>query len=238
MNLLAFAYPGRHLIGRAGSASDGGMGGVCPRHTFGLAGAFDVQVDDDRVLAATGNHALQRLVVEGVDLLVWHKRRDVDETARACLVGVLQSLTPTHPGPAAEDVDDAFEFAVMVRTGPRARIDGDRPGPQLLRPDPVVRNRGGAIHARGLWCVEIQRIGRDDHHALRAPVWVGVRFHGHAVEGRTAAGDLRAGGPSGAPVGPSFAIADNQSGNAVGSIGLWLQNLSLGRARIGYAVSP
>ncbi len=39
-------------------------------------------------------------------------------------------------------------------------------------------------------------------------------------------------------LGLSFAIADSRSGKAVGSIGLWLQNLSLGRASIGYAVSP
>jgi ribosomal-protein-alanine N-acetyltransferase len=38
--------------------------------------------------------------------------------------------------------------------------------------------------------------------------------------------------------GLSFAIADADTGNAVGAIGLWLQNLSAGRATAGYAVSP
>ena len=65
---------------------------VRPWHTFGVGDAVDVQVDDDRVLAAAGQHALQRLVVEGVDLLVWHERRDVDEPAGPRLVGVLQPL--------------------------------------------------------------------------------------------------------------------------------------------------
>lgn len=37
--------------------------------------------------------------------------------------------------------------------------------------------------------------------------------------------------------GLSFAIADAQSDNAVGTIGLWLANLSVGRARAGYSVS-
>jgi RimJ/RimL family protein N-acetyltransferase len=36
----------------------------------------------------------------------------------------------------------------------------------------------------------------------------------------------------------SFAIADAESDNAVGAIGLWLRNLSVGRASAGYAVSP
>lgn len=39
-------------------------------------------------------------------------------------------------------------------------------------------------------------------------------------------------------IGLSFAIADAESDNAVGAIGLWLQNLSAGRATAGYAVSP
>lgn len=36
----------------------------------------------------------------------------------------------------------------------------------------------------------------------------------------------------------SFAIAEAESDNAVGAIGLWLRNLTEGRATAGYAVSP
>jgi RimJ/RimL family protein N-acetyltransferase len=39
-------------------------------------------------------------------------------------------------------------------------------------------------------------------------------------------------------IGLSFAIADAESDNAVGAIGLWLQNLAAGRATVGYSVSP
>jgi [ribosomal protein S5]-alanine N-acetyltransferase len=39
-------------------------------------------------------------------------------------------------------------------------------------------------------------------------------------------------------IGLSFAIADAESNHAVGAIGLWLQNLSAGRATVGYAASP
>lgn len=39
-------------------------------------------------------------------------------------------------------------------------------------------------------------------------------------------------------VGWSFAIAHAESGTAVGAIGLWLRNLSAGRASVGYSVAP
>jgi ribosomal-protein-alanine N-acetyltransferase len=39
-------------------------------------------------------------------------------------------------------------------------------------------------------------------------------------------------------VGLAFAIADAESDDAVGAIGLWLRNLSAGRATVGYSVSP
>ncbi|WGM20725.1 GNAT family N-acetyltransferase [Paenarthrobacter sp. OM7] len=38
--------------------------------------------------------------------------------------------------------------------------------------------------------------------------------------------------------GYSFAIADSSSDQAVGQIGLWLKDLSQGRASIGYWVAP
>lgn len=39
-------------------------------------------------------------------------------------------------------------------------------------------------------------------------------------------------------IGLSFAIAEAESNDAVGAIGLWLQNLPAGRATAGYSVSP
>ena len=45
-------------------------------------------------------------------------------------------------------------------------------------------------------------------------------------------------GRFGEGIGLSFAIADAASDTAVGTIGLWLQELSAGRATAGYSVSP
>ncbi len=39
-------------------------------------------------------------------------------------------------------------------------------------------------------------------------------------------------------VGLSFAIADARTDRAVGAVGLWLKDLSVGRATAGYSVSP
>lgn len=38
--------------------------------------------------------------------------------------------------------------------------------------------------------------------------------------------------------GLSFAVADAETGRAVGTIGLWLRELAAGRASVGYSVSP
>jgi ribosomal-protein-alanine N-acetyltransferase len=38
--------------------------------------------------------------------------------------------------------------------------------------------------------------------------------------------------------GLSFAVADAQTGRAVGAVGLWLRNLAAGRASVGYSVAP
>lgn len=61
----------------------------------------------------------------------------------------------------------------------------------------------------------------DHPTAAQALEWI------HRQRGRLAEG-----------IGLSFAIADAESDNAVGAIGLWLQNLSAGRATAGYSVSP
>ncbi len=57
--------------------------------------------------------------------------------------------------------------------------------------------------------------------AEQAREWI-VRQRGRLAEG----------------MGLSFAIADAATDEAVGAIGLWLQNLPAGRATVGYAVSP
>ena len=76
-----------------------------------------VEVHDDRLLAAAHEHARQRLAGVGVDLLVGHVGRHEDEVAGAGLGDELQPLAPAHPRAPGDDVDDALD---------RARGDGRR----------------------------------------------------------------------------------------------------------------
>ena len=66
----------------------------CTSSGFSTIG--DVEVHDDRLLAAAHQHARQRLVVARVDLLVRHVRRHVDEVARARFGDELELVAPAH----------------------------------------------------------------------------------------------------------------------------------------------
>jgi hypothetical protein len=61
------------------------MKGIGLRAFRGRFGAFNVQVDDDRLLAASNHHGLDGFVGPGVQLLVRHKRRYVNEVSRSGL---------------------------------------------------------------------------------------------------------------------------------------------------------
>src|ERR1700740_3041160 len=61
------------------------MNRVDPVNLLGRFRGLDVEVDDDRVLAASNQNAGQRLAAAGVDLLVGDERGHIDEIARAGL---------------------------------------------------------------------------------------------------------------------------------------------------------
>src|SRR3954465_12441909 len=92
-----------------------------------------IEVDHDRLLTAAHDDAGERLVSAGIDLLVRHVRRDVDEVAGTRLRRELESLPPTHPRLAADHVDHALDRTVMMRTGLRIGVYDDRARPELLR---------------------------------------------------------------------------------------------------------
>jgi len=136
-----------------------------------------VKIHHDRILAAANQHAGQFLTRRGIDLLVRDVRRDEDEVAGPCLGGELERLAPAHPGPAAHDVDDALEVAVVM--GPRlgVRLDGDRAGPELGGAGGRLRDRGGPTHPGRLRRVRVE-VAAGDHPD---PVVLPARFLGHAA---------------------------------------------------------
>ena len=61
------------------------MSGIDPTDFFRFFYRGDIDVDDDRFLIAAHDHAQERLVSIGIDLLVWHKGRNVNKIARTSL---------------------------------------------------------------------------------------------------------------------------------------------------------
>jgi hypothetical protein len=91
----------------------------------------DIEVHDNRFLSTSYKNALKRRVRACVDFLVRHIGRDVDEISRPCFGGEFKTIAPTHAGSAFDNVDHAFEFPVMMRSGLRVWMDADSSGPEL-----------------------------------------------------------------------------------------------------------
>ena len=71
---------------------------VDPVHVLGFFDWVDVgDVDDDRFVVRADQYAFQRLRGVGVDFLMRHVRRHVDEVARAGFRHVFESVAPAHP---------------------------------------------------------------------------------------------------------------------------------------------
>ena len=134
------------------------MNRVDPGHVLGLLDRLDIEIDDDGLVVAADNDAFERLVGGGVDLLVRHEGRHEDEVAGAGLGDEFEAITPPHPSPALDDVDDAFERAVMVGARLGIGVYGDGAGPDLLGTDAREIDGGGAAHARRLGGVGVEPI--------------------------------------------------------------------------------
>src|SRR5215469_6280845 len=90
------------------------MDWVFPQHLLGRLDRRDIEIDDHRLLAGTHQNAFQRFVPTGVNFLVWDVGWHIDEIARARLGGEFELLAPSHPRPALDDEDNAFEVAMVM----------------------------------------------------------------------------------------------------------------------------
>src|SRR5580704_12397510 len=132
--------------------------------------ARNIQVDDDRLLTAAYDHGLYRLIFAGVQFLMRHVGRDVDEVSRTRFIDELQVISPTKTGSAADYVDHRFQFAVMMRTGLGVGMHDDGSRPELLRADAGARDGFGAGHARRLRRVAVEFAAANDAQAVSFPV--------------------------------------------------------------------
>ena len=85
----------------------------------------------------------------------------------------------------ADDVDDAFELAVMMRAGLGVGMDRHRAGPDLLRAGARQIDGSRPRHAGRLGGVGVELVARDDLDAMLLPVdrsgRRGVRVSRHGV---------------------------------------------------------
>ena len=148
---------------------------VHPVHLFRLLNHRYLEIHHDGFLTTAAQHARQRFVLGRVDFLVWHVGRNVDEIAGPSLGHELKILAPSHARLATDNINDAFNGAVVV--GPRLRIgmDDDRTGPQLFGPAPRMGDGRGAVHPRCLRRIGIEIGALDDTHAVVFPFRLGFR---------------------------------------------------------------
>jgi hypothetical protein len=65
-------------------------------------------------------------------------------------------VSPSHTSPAANDVKDCLQFAMMVGTSFGVRLDYYRSGPELVRRCSGMGDCGGPGHTRSLGRIGIQ----------------------------------------------------------------------------------
>ena len=119
---------------------------VHPLDALGLGDGREFEVDDDGLLAAAHDDALERRVGGGVDLLVRHEGWDKDEVAGTGVGDELEGLAPAHARPPAHDVDDALQLAVVVG----AVLSNWYNGRAKAMPNPARAERLGTLVASGL----------------------------------------------------------------------------------------
>ena len=136
----------------------------------------NIEVYDDWILPAADDYRLAWLVVSGVDLLMRHVRRDVDEVARAGFLAEFKVIAPAHAGAALHDVEYRFEFAMVMRPGFCIGLHNDRTGPKLAGSGARVGDGGSARHARSLRRVGIEFTSPYDLDSAILPVGV-LRVH-------------------------------------------------------------
>jgi hypothetical protein len=143
---------------------------IDPEYSLRLLDRLNVKVDNDWLLVAPHQNAFQRRVAVRIDLLVRYVRRDIDEVAWSSFGQVLQPFAPAHTSLAANDIDDAFDMAVMVCSGFCVWVDRHGSCPDLFSTDSCMSDRCGAVHARRLWGIGVQLIAWNDTDSIRAPV--------------------------------------------------------------------
>ena len=114
---------------------------------WGWFGALDIQIDDDRLLAASDYDRLYRLVPSSVQLLMRDERRHINEISGTGFLHEFQVRSPAKARAASNDVENCFQFPVVMRPSARIRMNNHRARPELFRTCASVGDRSSAGHA-------------------------------------------------------------------------------------------
>ena len=153
------------------------MDRIDPSDGLGLLDRLDVEIDGNRLAIAAHQHTFEHVVGAGIDLLMRHIGRDIDEIARAGLGHEFEMITPTHAGTPFDDINDAFEVPVVMRARLCIGVDGHRTGPDLLGTDAGEIDCGLAIHAWRLRGIGVELAAGDNADAVMLPGMVVMRGH-------------------------------------------------------------
>ncbi|MNC85472.1 hypothetical protein D3C83_10720 [compost metagenome] len=146
-------------------------------HFLGFFDHGNIEVDDDRFLPASHQHAGERFIVVRIDFLVRHIGRHVNEVPGPRLGDEFEPVAPPHAGAAADHIDHAFDGTVVVGAGLGLGMDDDRAGPEFFRARARVGNGRGTVHAGRLRRVDVELVAMHDPHAVITPFGFGGVFH-------------------------------------------------------------
>jgi hypothetical protein len=76
---------------------------------------LQVEIHDDRFLAIPHDYGFARFIWISIDLLVRHIRGNINKISGCGFVSEFQSITPSHPHSSFHNVQDGFQFSMVVR---------------------------------------------------------------------------------------------------------------------------
>ena len=142
----------RHMKGHPSETMPSDRGVLWMEGHRGRICFCNVKVDHNRFLSAANDHRFHRFIGARVHFLMGDPGRDIDEIAGSCFLRKLKAIAPAHSRPALDDVEDGFEFTMMMCAGTSARLDNHDAGQSFSAP---VRARviAAARVIPGVWGV-------------------------------------------------------------------------------------
>jgi len=135
-----------------------------------LIGLGDIEVNDDRLLAAADDYGFYGLCSIGIQFLMGYVRRHIDKVARSGILCKFQMITPSEAGAAFDDIEHGFHFAMVVCAGSGIGRDHYSAGPELARTRSGMSDSCRARHPRRLGSIGIEFARTNYPDSVGSPV--------------------------------------------------------------------